>query len=47
MAACDWDMRFTFAWADWEGRAHDARIFHAALHDEKLKFPHLPSGLIL
>ena len=47
MATCDWDMRFTFAWTGWEGRAKDARIFHATLHDEKLNFPHLPSGLIL
>ena len=47
MAACDGDMRFTFAWAGWEGRAHNARIFHLASRDEKLKFPHPPPGLII
>ena len=27
MAACDFNMCFTFAWAGWEGTAHDTRIF--------------------
>ncbi|KAG5236718.1 protein ALP [Salix suchowensis] len=27
MAACSFDMQFTFVWAGWEGSAHDTRIF--------------------
>ena len=33
MAACDFDMCFTFAWLGWEGSAHDTRIFHDAIRD--------------
>ncbi|XP_060170797.1 uncharacterized protein LOC132601748 [Lycium barbarum] len=31
---------FTFAWAGWEGAAHDSRIFVEALRREELNFPH-------
>ncbi|GAV77292.1 Myb_DNA-bind_3 domain-containing protein/DDE_4 domain-containing protein [Cephalotus follicularis] len=44
MAACDFDMRFTFCWAGWEGSAHDTRIFYAVLRDPTLNFPHPPDG---
>ncbi|KAI3782587.1 hypothetical protein L2E82_12638 [Cichorium intybus] len=43
MAACDFNMCFTFAWAGWEGTAHDTRIFNEALRRPELNFPH-PSG---
>ena len=43
MAVCDFNMCFTFAWAGWEGTAHDTRIFLEALRRPELKFPH-PSG---
>ena len=43
MAACDFNMCFTFAWAGWEGTAHDTRIFLEALHRENLHFPHPPT----
>jgi hypothetical protein len=31
MAACSFDMQFTFVWAGWEGSAHDTRIFYEAI----------------
>ncbi|XP_076938002.1 uncharacterized protein LOC143605954 [Bidens hawaiensis] len=43
MAACDFNMCFTFVWAGWEGTAHDTRIFNEALQIPNLKFPH-PMG---
>ncbi|KAJ0932955.1 hypothetical protein HanPSC8_Chr04g0179581 [Helianthus annuus] len=36
-------MCFTFAWAGWEGTAHDTRIFLEALRKPEVKFPH-PTG---
>lgn len=39
MAVCDFNMCFTFAWAGWEGTAHDTRIFNEALRKPELKFP--------
>ncbi|CAI9278847.1 unnamed protein product [Lactuca saligna] len=39
MAACDFNMCFTFAWARWEGIAHDTRIFNEARRRCEVKFP--------
>ncbi|KAK6161036.1 hypothetical protein DH2020_004417 [Rehmannia glutinosa] len=44
MAACSFDMRFTFIWAGWEGTAHDSRILNEAIHRQSLKFPMPPRG---
>jgi DDE superfamily endonuclease len=44
LAVCDWDMRFTWAHAGWEGTTHDARMFNTALARRSLKFPHPPNG---
>ncbi|WKA04939.1 hypothetical protein VitviT2T_022932 [Vitis vinifera] len=44
MAVCDFNMCFTFAWAGWEGVAHDARVFLEALRRPELGFPHPPKG---
>uniref|UniRef100_A0A3Q7G4M7 DDE Tnp4 domain-containing protein n=1 Tax=Solanum lycopersicum TaxID=4081 RepID=A0A3Q7G4M7_SOLLC len=33
-------MCFTFAWAGWEGAAHDSRIFGEALRRKELNFSH-------
>uniref|UniRef100_A0A251UPM0 Putative harbinger transposase-derived nuclease domain-containing protein n=1 Tax=Helianthus annuus TaxID=4232 RepID=A0A251UPM0_HELAN len=44
MAACDFNMCFTFAWAGWEGTAHDTRIFLEALRKPEVKFPR-PTGV--
>ena len=39
MAACSFDMQFTFVWAGWEGSAHDTRIFLEAIDNPRVKFP--------
>ncbi|XP_055814372.1 uncharacterized protein LOC129884013 [Solanum dulcamara] len=40
LAVVDFNTCFTFAWAGWEGAAHDSRIFAEALRREELNFPH-------
>lgn len=47
MAACDFNMLFTFVWAGWEGSAHDTRIFNNALNSDHIKFPKPPTGTYL
>lgn len=42
IAAWDFDMKFTFVWAAWEGTAHDSRIFNEAIHSSHLCFPMPP-----
>ncbi|XP_038719907.1 putative nuclease HARBI1 [Tripterygium wilfordii] len=44
MAACDFDMLFTYVCAGWEGSAHDSRIFSTVLSNGNSKFPHPPPG---
>jgi hypothetical protein len=44
MAACSFDMQFTFVWAGWEGSAHDTRIFLEAIDNPCIKFPKPPEG---
>ncbi|KAG5251922.1 protein ALP [Salix suchowensis] len=44
MAACSFDMQFTFVWAGWEGSAHDTRIFLEAIHSTSIQFPKPPEG---
>nr|KAJ0198186.1 hypothetical protein LSAT_V11C700348180 [Lactuca sativa] len=39
MTTCDFSMCFTFAWAGWEGTAHDMRIFNEARRRHEVKFP--------
>ncbi|KAK6917932.1 Harbinger transposase-derived nuclease domain [Dillenia turbinata] len=39
-AILDFNMCFTFAWAGWEGEAHDNRIFGEALRNQNLIFPY-------
>ncbi|XP_019266253.1 PREDICTED: uncharacterized protein LOC109243728 [Nicotiana attenuata] len=38
LAVVDFNMCFTFAWAGWEGVAHDSRIFGEALRRPELNF---------
>ena len=45
MVVCDFNMCFTFAWAGWEGAAHDAQVFLEALRRPELGFPHPLRGL--
>nr|XP_017228074.1 PREDICTED: putative nuclease HARBI1 [Daucus carota subsp. sativus] len=40
LAVCDFNMCFTFAWAGWEGGAHDSRILNEARLKPELNFPH-------
>jgi len=44
LAIVDFNMCFTFAWAGWEGSAHDARIFGEAIRRPDLNFPHPTRG---
>ncbi|KAL4301421.1 hypothetical protein AHAS_Ahas17G0299200 [Arachis hypogaea] len=44
MAACNFDMEFTFALAGWEGTAHDTRVFLHAIGTSELNFPKPPPG---
>ena len=44
MAACNFDMRFTFVWVGWEGNAHDTRIFHEAIENRNINVPKPPEG---
>ncbi|XP_025682586.1 uncharacterized protein [Arachis hypogaea] len=44
MAACNFDMEFTFALAGWEGTAHDTRVFLYAIGTSELNFPKPPPG---
>ncbi|CAN6565820.1 unnamed protein product [Malus baccata var. baccata] len=44
MAACNFDMQFTFACAGWEGTAHDTRVFLSVLRNPILNFPKPPNG---
>ncbi|CAH9108077.1 unnamed protein product [Cuscuta europaea] len=42
MAACSFDLQFTFAVPGWEGSAHDARILRETLENPSLGFPYPP-----
>ncbi|KAL0006046.1 hypothetical protein SO802_013607 [Lithocarpus litseifolius] len=44
MAACDFDLLFTFVITGWEGAAHDTRIFSDAIHRQSVNFPKPPPG---
>ncbi|KAH7866693.1 hypothetical protein Vadar_023664 [Vaccinium darrowii] len=44
MAACDFDMCFTFVLSGWEGSAHDTRIFYDCIRDTTNNFPHPQHG---
>ena len=44
MAACDFDMRFTFVLAGWPSSIHDMRVFNDALTKYSHVFPHPPTG---
>ena len=44
LAACDFDLLFTYVLTGWEGSAHDARIFLDAISNPRLNFPKPPLG---
>ncbi|GKE05196.1 putative nuclease HARBI1 isoform X1, partial [Tanacetum coccineum] len=43
MVACNFNMCFKFAWAGWEGTAHDTRIFLEVIPRPQVNFP-CPTG---
>ena len=45
MAACDFDMLFTFVLPGWEGSAHDTSIFPDTIRTQSNNFPNPPPGL--
>jgi hypothetical protein len=47
MAACDFDMFFTFVLAEWSGSVHDMRVFDHAMTATSQDFPHPPEGIHL
>ena len=44
MAACSFDMKFTYMLAGWEGGAHDARVLQDALSNPNKGFTRPPPG---
>ncbi|XP_024027941.1 uncharacterized protein LOC112093522 [Morus notabilis] len=42
LAACSFDMKFTYILSGWEGSAHDARVLTDALNNPRFQFPHPP-----
>ncbi|XP_028108998.1 uncharacterized protein LOC114307790 [Camellia sinensis] len=44
LAACDFDMLFTFINSGWEGSAHDKAILVDSITRVDLQFPHPPNG---
>ena len=47
MCACDHDMKFTYVHSDWEGSAHDSKVFKEAIKDPKHGFQWPPVGMCL
>ena len=45
MAACSFDMQFTFVWAGWKSSAHDTRIFYEAIGNINIQFMWPPEGI--
>ena len=45
MAACDFDLLFTFVMTGWEGAAHDTRIFLDAIRRQSVNFPKPAPGI--
>ena len=45
MAACNFDLLFTFVMAGWKGAAHDTRIFLDAIRRQSVNFPKPPPGI--
>ena len=40
----DFDMKFTYVVARWEGSVHDAWVLRDAQCDQAFRFPHSPTG---
>ena len=46
MAMVDFEMKFTYIVAGWEGSAHDARVLNVATNTPAFRFPHAPPGML-
>jgi hypothetical protein len=46
MAACNFNLLFTFIMVGWEGAAHDTRIFLDAIRKPSANFPKPPPGIV-
>lgn len=46
MAACDFDLKFTYMLSGWEGSAHDARVLSNATEPHN-NFPFPPTGNVM
>lgn len=46
LAIVDFDMKFTYVVAGWEGSVHDARVLRDAQCDQAFRFPHPPPGKV-
>ncbi|KAI8571012.1 hypothetical protein RHMOL_Rhmol01G0083500 [Rhododendron molle] len=44
MAACSFDMRFTYVLSGWEGTANDSRVLFECANDPTMEFPMAPLG---
>ncbi|KAL5581725.1 hypothetical protein UlMin_014167 [Ulmus minor] len=44
LAIVDFQMKFTYVVAGWEGSVHDARVLRDAERDPSFRFPHPPMG---
>ena len=44
LAIVDFDMKFTYVVAGWEGSVYDSRVLHDAQCDQAFRFPHPPTG---
>ena len=44
LAIVDFDMKFTYVVAGWEGSVHNARVLRDAQFDQAFRFPHPPMG---
>ena len=44
LGVCDFNMRFTFVSAGWEGTTHDCKVLNHAVADPSHKFPYPPGG---
>jgi hypothetical protein len=47
MAACDFDLLFTFIMAGWECAAHDTHIFLDTIRGPSANFPKPPPSIVL
>ena len=46
MAMIDFEMKFTYLVARWEGSIHDARVLNIATSNLAFRFPHAPKGML-